>query len=232
MAGRVAEDARGLSSSRFDSDGAEIHRGLASRHLETLADLFARIADGAGARLSDKSAVDFLANRDSRLTNIVSELIGAPASVVRAIAFDKSPSNNWALGWHQDRTICVKQRSNVDGFGPWTVKQGMHHVQPPFYITAQMVTVRIHLDPVTSANAPLKVALGSHRLGRVADREAEAVAAQHDQLQCLASSGDVWIYSTPILHASERSSSGGHRRVLQLDFCSRALPKPLEWLLA
>jgi len=71
------------------------------------------------------------------------------------------------LAWHQDRTIAVVRRKDIEGFGPWTVKSGWPHVAPPFELLAEMVTLRIHLDPVTEANAPLLIAPGSHRFGRV-----------------------------------------------------------------
>ena len=47
---------------------------------------------------------------------------------------------------------------------------------------------------------------------------------------CHAAPGDVWAYSTPILHASAPSQSVGHRRVLQLDFASGELPRWIDWL--
>jgi len=67
---------------------------------------------------------------------------------VRAILFDKNAKTNWSLAWHQDRTICVKQRIEVDGYGPWTTKGRMQHVAPPFDLLARMLTLRVHLDDV------------------------------------------------------------------------------------
>ena len=42
--------------------------------------------------------------------------------------------------------------------------------------------------------------------------------------------GDVWLYSTPIVQASEVASCPARRRVLQIDFAARELPGGLEWL--
>ncbi|EDL47818.1 phytanoyl-CoA dioxygenase family protein [Erythrobacter sp. SD-21] len=228
----MAEDAGRLNSLCFASDGAELHRSLAADQLAELTRLFDDIGSDAGVRLSNAQALELIAGKDSLLIRQVSKLLGAPAHVVRAIAFDKSPGTNWALGWHQDRTICVKRPAQIDGFGPWTIKQGLHHVQPPFKVTESMVTVRVHLDAVTMENAPLKIAVQTHRLGQIADADAERVAKEHELLHCEANAGDVWFYSTPILHASDRSISKGRRRVLQLDFSAKRLPPPLEWLLA
>lgn len=92
-----------------------------------------------------------------------------------------------------------------------------------------MVTLRIHLDDVPADNAPLLIAPGSHRQGRVAERVIEAVVARCGVQACLADAGDVWAYATAIVHASASASGARHRRVLQVDYSAEALPGPLEW---
>ncbi|MEO0871606.1 MAG: phytanoyl-CoA dioxygenase [Pseudomonadota bacterium] len=94
---------------------------------------------------------------------------GTGWACVRAIAFNKSPSSNWSLGWHQDRTIAVASREEQTGFAHWSIKDGVTHVEPPFEVLARMVTLRVHLDAVDDENAPLLVADGSHRFGKVAE---------------------------------------------------------------
>ena len=91
------------------------------------------------------------------------------------------------------------------------------------------MTLRIHLDPVPADNAPLLVAPGSRRLGRIAEDRIEAVLAQCGTACCLAAPGDVWRYATPILHASA-AGNGSRRRVLQVDYAAAALPGGLCWL--
>src|SRR4029079_18014270 len=129
------------------------------------------------------------------------------------VLFDKSAETNWSLGWHQDRTIAVQQRIDVSGFGPWSLKNKMVHVEPPFDLLAGMVTLRVHLDPVPETNAPLLIAPGSHRLGQTAEGEVKSVVQQCGAATCLADAGDVWLYSTPILHCSEAARDPAHRRV-------------------
>ncbi len=160
---------------------------------------------------------------------IAATLIGAGAHPVRAVLFDKTGHNNWAVAWHQDRTIVVTERHDAPDFGPWSVKQGALHVAPPIAVLERMATFRIHLDPCDASNAPLKAARGSHRLGFVAARDARARAVEHEQITCLAAPGDVWAYSTPILHASERASRPTRRRVLQVDYAVEQLPNGLAW---
>ncbi|PZU47774.1 MAG: phytanoyl-CoA dioxygenase [Sphingomonas sp.] len=156
-------------------------------------------------------------------------MLGSDCRPVRAILFDKSEQANWALGWHQDRTICVRERRGVPGFGPWTIKSGLLHVAPPFDLLAGMLTLRVHLDDVPADNAPLLIAPGSHRFGRVSVEDIESVVQACGIQTCAAKAGDIWLYSTPILHASEASARPRRRRVLQLDYAAGSLPNGLEW---
>jgi hypothetical protein len=151
------------------------------------------------------------------------------ARPVRAVLFDKTPTNNWSVAWHQDRTIAVDQRLEVDGFGPWSIKGGLQHVEPPFAVLETMLTLRAHLDDCGPDNAPLLIAPGSHRIGRVAADQVAARAAELGSEACFAEAGDVWIYATPILRASEPARAPRRRRVLQVDFADDDLPGDLEW---
>lgn len=144
--------------------------------------------------------------------------------------FDKTPGMNWVLGWHQDRTVAVRARHDLPGWGPWSTKAGVAHVEPPFAVIERMMTLRIHLDPVPADNAPLLIAPGSHRLGRVPEAEIDSVVRRLGSVACVADRGDVCTYATPILHASTASTGHAHRRVLQVDYAAVDLPSPLEWL--
>jgi hypothetical protein len=93
-----------------------------------------------------------------------------------------------------------------------------------------MTTLRLHLDPVPETNAPLLIAPKSHLMGRIPEAEVPAVVAHCGVAVCLAGAGDVWCYSTPILHASEAAKTPLRRRVLQVDYATDDLPGGLEWL--
>jgi len=146
------------------------------------------------------------------------------------VLFDKTPGTNWTLGWHQDRTIAIRKRLDTPGYGPWTLKHGIQHVEPPFPVIEAMLTIRLHLDAVPPDNAPLLIAPGSHRLGRVAEPDIAATVARFGTVECLAEPGDLWLYATPILHASAASGAHAHRRVLQIDYAAVELGGGLEWL--
>jgi ectoine hydroxylase-related dioxygenase (phytanoyl-CoA dioxygenase family) len=124
----------------------------------------------------------------------------------------------------------VKERREVPGFGPWTVKSGMIHVAPPFELLTRMVTLRAHLDDVPESNAPLLIAPGSHRFGRTTVDTIDEVVRRCGTRACMANAGDLWVYATPILHASEAASVPTRRRVLQVDSAAETLPHGLEWL--
>ena len=161
---------------------------------------------------------------------IAANILGPDTRAVRAILLNKTSKANWSLGWHQDRTICVKERRLAPTFGPWTTKSGMQHVEPPFALLTRMVTVRVHLDDVSSTNAPLLIAPGSHAFGRVRVGEIDEVVRECGTRACLAEAGDVWLYATPIIHASMAATAPSSRRVLQVDFATDGLPHGLEWL--
>lgn len=214
---------------QLDRDGAEhVPAAFSTAGLSRLAALFANLADDRpGARLKPIMGLSDAVRPANR---IATSLLGLAAKPVRATLFDKSPARNWALGWHQDRTIAVRARIDVPGFGDWTLKHGIHHAVPPFDLLERMLTLRIHLDPVGADNAPLLILPGTHRLGRLSENEVARLASTDAQAACTAAAGDVWAYATPILHASARATRPARRRVLQLLYSADDLPGGLQWL--
>jgi hypothetical protein len=165
----------------------------------------------------------------SLLRDIASRLSGRPARMVRILAFDKTAETNWGVPWHQDRTVAVKQRAEVDGFGPWSVKAGVPHVAPPQALLEAMFSLRLHLDDCGPDNGPLKIIPGSHRLGRLPVREVLDLGARGEATTCRAGAGDVLAMKALTVHASDPAITPAHRRVLHVDFSTADLPPPLEW---
>ncbi|MCA9060395.1 MAG: hypothetical protein KDA85_17920, partial [Planctomycetaceae bacterium] len=56
------------------------------------------------------------------LRKILADVIGGPAFLIRATLFDKTPSANWGVFWHQDLAIAVREKHEVDGYRAWTCK--------------------------------------------------------------------------------------------------------------
>ncbi|HEY5723183.1 MAG TPA: phytanoyl-CoA dioxygenase family protein [Allosphingosinicella sp.] len=212
----------------LESDGAEhFPAALGAAELEAL-DRASTLAPGKpGRRLEPGMGLRALLGGPDA---IAASLLGPAARPVRAMLLDKNRGRNWALGWHQDRTIALRARRPVHGFGAWTVKAGIVHAEPPFPLLERMLTLRVHLDPAGPDNAPLMIVPGSHRLGRIAEPDIPGIAERHEPFACLADAGDIWAYASTILHASERASAPARRRVLQLSYSADDLPGGLEWL--
>lgn len=186
--------------------------------------------DVAGVRLSGLPALSSMLSVESAIGRLAAFALGDQAFPVRAVLFDKSEGNNWNLGWRQDRTVVVRARREVEGYGPWSVKANLQHVAPPFEILTGMATLRVHLDEVDNDNAPLMIAPGSHRLGRLSESDIPNAVSRLGVKTCLAKAGDIWVYATPIVHASGVATKPRHRRVLQIDYAARQLDGGLDWL--
>jgi phytanoyl-CoA dioxygenase PhyH len=220
-----------MGEMQFSEHGAEPFRhALGDRELGFLRQHIDGLLRGRpGVRIAEDETLGTVLARGRSMGRIAEAILGSGAKPVRALAFDKTPDANWAVGWHQDRTIVVRHRRDVSGFGPWTIKDGLVQVEPPFAVTAAMVTLRAHLDDCGAENAPLLVAPGSHRLGRIPVERIADTVAELGQRACLAAAGDVWLYSTTVLHASEASALPARRRVLHVDYAVGDLEGGLEW---
>lgn len=169
-----------------------------------------------------------LAGSDA-VRGLVDPVLGRDAIPVRGILFDKVPGANWKVPWHQDLTIAVAERQGAEGFGPWSIKAGVQHVQPPASVLENMLTVRMHLDPCGRENGALRVVAGSHRHGRLPEDEAASMGASSPVSDCEANIGDALLMRPLLLHASSASESPRHRRVIHLDFAAVELPAGLRW---
>lgn len=151
---------------------------------------------------------------------LVESVLGPGAAAVQALFLDKPPGANWKITRHRDRTFPVKARVDVPGFGPWSVKAGVPHVQMPEAVLQRLLIVRLHLDPCTEMNGPLRVIPRSHLLD---ERE------HAEERVCLVPRGGALLMRPLLLHASSASRAPGHRRVLHLVFANGPLPGGLAW---
>jgi len=217
-------------SFELDRDGLALLPGLIDPAQLSVMQFLAEAHSGAGTRIFGNPRLEAWL-KGGPVGATVRAIFGREVRPVRAILFDKNAEANWALGWHQDRTIAVRQQVRDEpGFDHWTIKSGVAHVEPPFSFIEKMVTARIHLDDVNDDNGPLLVSPGSHRFGRIGEADVDETVERCGTAACLAGRGDVWLYRTAILHASDKSRSEAPRRVLQVDYSSDDLPGQLEWL--
>ena len=156
-------------------------------------------------------------------------ILGPEPFAVRGILFDKTPGANWNVVWHQDLSIAVRERQDVPGFGPWSEKAGVTHVQPPPAVLERMLTVRLHLDECDETNGPLLVLPGSHQHGRLTAEQIQQWREQTPTVLCPVPSGGALLMRPLLLHASSASQTPRHRRVVHLEYAAEALPGGLQW---
>lgn len=162
-----------------------------------------------------------------KLSAIISQLFGDNYAVVKSIYFDKPGESNWFVAYHQDLTISVKEKAELTGFGPWSVKQNQYAVQPPLSILENNFTVRLHLDDTDENNGALRVIPGSHRKGVY---RAETIDWNvESEVFCNVLKGGIMIMRPLLLHASSRTNDNRQRRVAHIEFSNLELPAPLQW---
>jgi hypothetical protein len=224
-------------ASTFQDNGVLVIDGLiepsTAAHLADLAD---PLLQSGGAR---RPGVRRVFEREPRLAAIAADpavralmesLAGPDAHVVRSILFDKNPSTNWAVPWHQDPTIAVAERIDAPGFGPWSVKDGEHHCQPPLNVLESIVTIRIHLDPCPADAGPLRVLRASHKRGLLTDEQITALAATAETVEATTPAGGAAVMTPLSVHSSPRATMAtGRRRVLHLECSAFTLPNHLHW---
>jgi predicted DNA-binding transcriptional regulator YafY len=169
--------------------------------------------------------VEFIFN--SNLKNILKRF-DSNLFLTKAIYFDKSPESNWYVTWHQDTTINVKVKIEVDGFSGWTKKENFYSVKPPEDFLKKTLTVRIHLDDTDETNGALKVMPGSHNK-RLSNEEAQLISQNGIPFICEIEAAGIHLMRPLLLHASSKATSQKHRRVVHLEFNSLELPHNLVW---
>ena len=220
--------------SALERDGALLReRVLSHQAVDQMRPLFDAIeSERAGSRRFDlPESVKELIGAVGPLGVLATQELGGSARPVRVLLFDKTPASNWAVPWHQDRTIAVKQRIDIEGYGPWSVKDGVVHVEPPVAILESMVTLRVFVDNCGEDNGPLEIAASSHRYGRISGRDMSDVIRRRKVIVGLGRAGDVLVMKALAVHSSRRAASPTHRRVFHVDYTTVDLAAPLEWML-
>lgn len=224
----------------IEQGGFAISAGvLDDRTIHALMGALSEVAAGAGVRQREsvyaiRSLLDAVPDaaalaHSPAVRALVEPFLGPGCFAVRGILFDKTPDANWNVVWHQDLSIAVRDRRDVPGFGPWSEKAGVVHVQPPAAILERMLTVRLHLDDCDAGNGPLQVLPGTHRGGRLSADEIQQKRQDSPATVCPVPAGGVLLMRPLLLHASSASQSPRHRRVIHLEYAADALPGGLFW---
>ena len=167
--------------------------------------------------------------RSAPVRALVEPVLGAGCFAVRGVLFDKTPAAPWKVAWHQDLSIAVRARVEAEGFGPWSVKAGVVHVQPPAHVLEGMLAVRLHLDDCDETNGPLRVLPGSHAFGRLGAEEIRRRREDGSAVTCVVPRGGALLLRPLLLHSSPAPRTPRRRRVVHLEFAAAPLPCGLEW---
>lgn len=193
-----------------------------------LADAISAGHDGVGSRcLLPQAWCAALARRLQQHAALAS-LIPARHVAVQCTFFEKSPARNWLVPVHQDLSIPVADRVDDPALGGWSSKEGTLFVQAPVELLDQLVAVRLHLDPCSEADGPLRVVPASHRAGRI-DPEAAVLARNRHEVSCPSERGGVLAMRPLLLHASSKSTGSSRRRVLHFVYGPRQPGFGLRW---
>jgi ectoine hydroxylase-related dioxygenase (phytanoyl-CoA dioxygenase family) len=217
---------------QIEEVGYTVLPGVFAAEAEVLADeLAAAIRARAGdASIRDEGGTVYAARnlvdvwpaarsvwRRPALLDVLTAVLGPHFGLVRTLFFDKPPGQSWALPWHKDLTIAVRDnRLPSPHFTHPTRKAGVPHVEAPLAVLEGMLTARVHLDDTTEENGALQVVPGSHRSGKALTLDA---APLH---MVLAARGDVLLMRPLLAHCSAKShpETARHRRVVHLEFAA------------
>ena len=167
------------------------------------------------------------------MMEIAKQILGAGAIAFRATLFEKLPDSNWLVAWHQDTALPLRERRDIPGWGPWSVKDGVHYAHAPARALEQIVALRVHLDDSTADNGPLRVLPGTHTQGVLTDDEVHALAEGVAAVDCLMPLGGVVAMRPLVIHASSKSRIENPRRVLHIEYsASAAIADGLELAIA
>lgn len=171
--------------------------------------------------------------RSERMMTITQDVLGQDAFPFRATLFDKSPTANWLVMWHQDTALPLRERREITGWGPWSIKDGVNYAHAPANALSQVLALRVHLDDSTSENGPLRVLPGTHTFGVLTDDALHELSTRIAAVDCLVPRGGVLAMRPLIVHASSKSQAQIPRRVLHIEYAaSRLIQGGLELAIA
>ncbi len=161
--------------------------------------------------------------------NLVGAVLPPDAVAVQCTAFTKSPTANWLVSIHQDRSIPVSARVPSDHLTGWSEKEGSLFVQPPAEVLERITAVRLHIDPCTLESGPLRLVPASHNQGVLSAAQVEQLRERNGEQAVPAPRGGALIMKPLVLHASSKATAPMNRRILHFVFGPPKLPYGLKW---
>ena len=167
------------------------------------------------------------------LADIACDVLGSRAFPFRATLFDKSSISNRLVVWHQDTALPLRERKEVSGWGPWSVKEKIDYAHAPAGVLSQVLALRIHLDDSSADNGPLRVLPRSHTLGVLTDESIHDLAVRITPVDCIAAKGGVVVMRPLLVHSSSKSRTESPRRVLHIEYAAAdSIAAPLHLAIA
>jgi len=165
---------------------------------------------------------------NARLLQIIKEIAPNCKKSIKSIYFDKPPSSNWIVNWHQDLTINLSNRKEVSQFKNWRENDERTIVQPNRELLENIFTTRIHLDDCTKENGVLRIIEESHLNGTINIKEWMETKKGIEAI-CEVRKGGILIMKPLTLHSSRRTENEKNRRVIHIEFTDQELPNGLKW---
>lgn len=159
--------------------------------------------------------------QDEKLVTAAKQVLGDGAIPFRATLFDKSPESNWLVVWHQDTALPLRERKDLQGWGPWSVKEGVICAHAPASALEQVLAIRIHLDDSNHENGSLRVLPGSHVTGVLTDDAIHDLSIRTRAVDCYVPSGGILLMRPLTVHASSKAKTkDARRRVLHIEYAA------------
>lgn len=156
----------------------------------------------------------------SLLVDIAKRSVGGTAFPFRATLFDKSPSSNWLVSWHQDTALPMRARADNPEWGPWTTKSGVQHAIAPASALHGIIALRVHLDDSNELNGPLRVLPGTHVHGVLEHSTIQELANTIPPVECVTKAGGVVAMRPLVVHASSKARTDQPRRVVHIEYAA------------
>jgi ectoine hydroxylase-related dioxygenase (phytanoyl-CoA dioxygenase family) len=219
----VADKSKSLEE-RVANDGFAIIPGVVSEceiaDLRAVLDRSELRRSRAGMRHALRNAGVAALARDSRLIAMAQEVLGTAALPFRATLFDKSRTSNWLVVWHQDTALPLREKREVPGWGPWSIKDGVNYAHAPASVLEQVLALRPHLDDSMAENGPLRVLPGTHSLGVLSDEALHDLSTKTVAIDCTVPRGGILVLRPLVVHSSSKSQSNVPRRVLHMEYAT------------
>jgi ectoine hydroxylase-related dioxygenase (phytanoyl-CoA dioxygenase family) len=171
--------------------------------------------------------------KSQELANLAHKVLGQNAFPFRATLFDKSFQSNWLVVWHQDTALPLRTRLESQGWGPWSVKEGVPYAHAPATALDQVLALRVHCHDSTFDNGPLRILPGTHTRGVLTDDAIHELSTRITPVDCIVQKGGVVAMKPLVVHASSKSRTEMPRAVLHIEYAaSHSIADPHELAVA